>query len=262
MPPRSRSTMLLLLLSSALIGCTESDSWPGDAAATSKHQEIDAERAANAITLTSVNGGAPLTRAAVCRHLVGRHFTLRAPGPRQSNGEFLACPDLDRGRLQQECENALARPDGFDGPEGWQRWAGEHRGTWYDDNGTTFADRAVWSQPRREATRVSGDVNGNGDPRVYDFQPVVWPGRRAGRRGWNQSHPDVPYVWGWDPKEGENANGDIGTHVGYPIDLPPCHFIVWFTPGEAFLEGVDTADPNDRRKASVGFFGRGQWHIH
>ncbi len=81
----------------------------------------------------------------------------------------------------------------------------------------------------------------------------------------------MPYVWGWDPKSGSDENGDIGTHLGLTFALPPCEFIIWITPKEAFLEGVNTSAETARAvngrtvrgypKTSTGFNGRGQWAV-
>ena len=63
-----------------------------------------------------------------------------------------------------------------------------------------FEDEARWSAPRRERTNVEGDHDRAGQPHRYDLQQVHWSGRSAGRFGWNQSHPDVLYLWVWIPK--------------------------------------------------------------
>jgi hypothetical protein len=124
----------------------------------------------------------------------------------------------------------------------------------------------------REPTRLGGD-NGNGEePRICDAQKVQWPNRKVGRFGWHQSHPDIDYLWGWDPKDAGNENGDIGTHIGFPFELGPCSFIIWITPKAAFLEGINTGRTitkvldgkrvTGHPKTSTALTGgRGQWLV-
>ncbi|HSG90277.1 MAG TPA: hypothetical protein VLA56_13775 [Pseudomonadales bacterium] len=260
--------LILVLCTLATSACEQpvADAYPGDGPYRHTLEAMAAEVRADRITLDAVDGGRPMTRDALCAALVRRHFHGAGPPPGATQAAFLACPDLDERTLLAACEDALANPRGHAGPEGWRNWAGRHRGTWQNDgppagDGRRFDDRADWDPPRKETTRVAGDTDTSGQPRQYDFQEVHWPRRRVGRHGWNQSHPDVPWVWGWDPKDQGDANGDIGTHLGTTFSRGDCHFILWLTPREAFLEGIDRGVGPPHPKTSTGFFGRGQWRV-
>lgn len=270
-PGRKAVTLLLPILLLGPAGARPAasaspDRFPGDAEYTRQVRAIVAEVAGDAITLDGVNRGRPLRRAELCRTLVDRHQqgTSGTPNPTrtptQTQAGFLNCPDLDRAALQAACIEALRRPDGYDGPEGWRRWSGDHAGTWRNDapDGREFTASAVWAEPRPVRSHARGDVDRDGRPRQYDFQDVHWPGREVGRYGWNQSHADVPYVWAWDPKQAGNAGGEHGTHAGFTIDAAPCHFIVWISAREAFLEGIHA---RGGRRTRTGLSGRGQWLV-
>lgn len=154
------------------------------------------------------------------------------------------------------CEKALnGTLGGFDG---WAPWAGTHKGSWFDDAGKTFKDNAIWASPHSEPSKVKDD------DRTYQVQPVTWPHRpkMSSRHGWNQSHAQVPYVWGWDPKEGGHTpgqEGTIGAVCGFPFKTEGVFWILWVTLSEAFLEGITTTNP--RRKISTGMSGIGQWVV-
>lgn len=271
---------VVFLLSGLLVACdddspaaplpkTVSDTYPGDTTFTDKVQQLFRSAAADRIHLPWA-GNRTLTRLKLCEALVQRHYVNVSPGMGETNANFLGCPDVTQPALLNACIVALNTPQGFKSPEGWDVWRGQHRGTWFDDKGKRFDDQAEWDSPRKEPSRLPGDVDSSGDPRKYDFQDVRWPGPPP-RNGWNQSHPDVPYVWGWDPKSGHDENGDIGTHLGFIFKLPPCEFIIWLTPKEAFLEGINTDAEVARAvngrtvrgypKTSTGFNGRGQWAV-
>ena len=248
---------------------TVSDSYPGDSEYTNKVERLLDSVEADRINLPWA-GNRTLSKGELCEELVNRHFVGLSPGQGETNANFLDCPDLTADMLLNACVDALTNPRGFDGPDGWDAWRGTHDGAWFNDDGQRFDDSAEWDPPRKEPTRVPGDNDANGNPREYDCQDVRWPGPPP-RSGWNQSHPEVPYVWGWDPKEGRDENGEIGTHIGFPFEVPPCEFIIWLTPKEAFLEGINTGQPETRAvngrtvrgypKTSTGLNGRGQWAV-
>jgi len=270
---------VIFLILGLLVSCDDStptapaktvtDTYPGDTAFTGKVQQLLRSVATDRINLPWA-GNRTLSRRQLCEALVQRHFVGVSPGMGETNSNFLNCPDVSQSVLLNACVNALDTPKGFDDADGWSAWRGNHRGTWFNDDGQRFDDQADWDPPRREPTSVPGDVDNNGNTREYDLQDVRWPGPPP-RHGWNQSHPDVPYVWGWDPKSGRDENGNIGTHLGFTFKLPPCEFIIWLTPKEAFLEGINTATEEARAvngrtvrgypKTSTGFNGRGQWAV-
>lgn len=231
------------------------DQYPGDDAYTRIVQRLQRDIQADRIRLPWVDGRVR-TRMDVCDNLVDRHFDGGVGNPVRSNAQFLGCEGLTRDALKQACKGALAAGAGFASGDNWRRWSGSHAGRWQQDGQAAGQDNATWDAPGKERSRVPGDTNPDGSPREYDFQRVRWDNRS----GWNQSHPDVPYVWGWDPKNNGNENGEIGTHIGFPFAVSDCEFIVWFTPKEAFLEGIRPGAP-DRPKTSAGYKGRGQWNI-
>lgn len=195
----------------------------------------------------------------LCRFLVNRFKTKKNAGMEKTNSEYTGC-DL----TEADCLGALTNPSGFDSGDRWGSWSGTHEGSWFPDVGTKIDDKAEWAEPSKERTHdPQNDLDGNGQPREYDFQKVHWPGRTCGKDGWNQSHPDVEYVWGWDPKENGEENGNIGAHVGFPFKSGDCEFIIWITKKEAFLEAVNTSHPvPGRKKSSTGLGGCGQWEIN
>ena len=248
---------------------TVGDSYPGDTIFTRKVQQLLRSTETDQIKLPWA-GNRTLTKRQLCEALVHRHFVGVSSGMGETNANFLQCPDVTQSVLLNACINAMTIPQGYDRAEGWNLWRGEHNGTWFNDDGQRFNDQAQWDAARKEPSKVQGDVDNQGNPRSYDFQDVRWPGPPP-RAGWNQSHPDVPYVWGWDPKTGSDENGDVGTHLGFTFELPPCEFIIWLTPKEAFLEGINTSAEEARAvngrtvrgypKTSTGFNGRGQWTV-
>lgn len=256
---RFGSVFLVIVLSGCPLrkdgAAPQTDQYPGDGAYTRIVQRLQRDIQADRIRLPWVDGRVR-TRMDVCDNLVDRHFDGGVGNPVRSNAQFLECEGLTRDALKQACKGALAAGAGFALGDSWRRWSGSHAGRWQQDGQAAGQDNATWDAPVKERSRVPGDTNPDGSLREYDFQRVRWDNRS----GWNQSHPDVPYVWGWDPKNNGNENGEIGTHIGFPFAVSDCEFIVWFTPKEAFLEGIRPGSP-DRPKTSVGYKGRGQWNI-
>jgi len=146
--------------------------------------------------------------------------------------------DITQLSLEAACFNALAEPRGFGPGVGFNAWKGIHKGTWYEPN-QSFWDEAVWSDPTSENCRLTGKQDKDGRPLICVTQEVKWPNRKVGRSGWHQSHPEIDYLWGWDPKDIGNENGDIGMHIGFPFEIGSCNFIIWVTPKVAFLEGIN-----------------------
>lgn len=159
------------------------------------------------------------------------------------------------------CLTSLYDTDGYDAQADWDKWAGLHQGHWYRDRGDEFEDAAFWAR-----SRLEGQHNG-GTP--YKFQDATFldSANAVKRRGWNQSHEDVKYVWGWDPKDSGDEQGWIGAHLGFRHDEKGANCLFWFTPYEVFFEAVRTFGGLTRR-ISVGYgppddqyAGRGQWVI-
>ncbi len=168
------------------------------------------------------------SKDSLCQLLVNRHKARL--GQEQSNDEWLGCVP----RLTKECcVDALTNPRGYDSPDDWNVWRGKHKGDFFTAN-QTIKDDAEWSPSQKAPTKVTGDNDSQGNPREYDHQPVEWPGRH----GWNQSHPEIENVWGWDPKDNGNQKGEIGAHLGFTFTKGNCKYIIWITPKEAFLEGI------------------------
>ena len=241
-----RPYLALLLLATVSLSpaMPPPDAYPGDAAFTKIIQDLRADAHNDTMNFPWADRNG-IRKQQLCRELAHQHFDGRNPGLSQTNAAWVSCDGLTRGQLETVCFNALATPNGFASAAGWAVWRGTHKGTWYTRD-HRFEDEALWATPRREPTKVEGDQDHADQPRVYDFQQVHWPGRSAGRHGWNQSHPDVPYIWGWDPKENGNENGKIGAHLGFPFEIGACHFIVWITPKTAFFECINTARPVTR----------------
>jgi len=211
-----------------------------------------------------------VTRNQLCSRLVNRHNYKRVsynegdvPTGRRlttsTNASFIGV-----SFTQRECLEALWFSQGYSSPAGWRAWAGDLSGTWFND--TPFinekgkrqqliTDPAVWLSPVKE--RGTGS-----DTRNYDLQSVVFSAREGGARyGWNMSHPDVAYVWGWDGKNNNDDGGRVGMHVGFTFEKSGAQCIIWATTEEAFLECVRPTSEGLRRRTSTGFFGLGQWTI-
>ncbi len=246
---------LIAAVALLLINNTYADVYPGDSTYSNYVQNIY-----HSVTGDNINleyDSSITTRQQLCNRLVSRHNTGRntASGQLQSNADFSGVVIFE-----QDCVNALTFTQGYSNAAGLEAWAGQHRGTWYDQS-QTFSDSADWQHPVKEPSNDPSDLDNNGNPRVYDFQSVVFTERTGDARyGWNQSHPEVQYIWGWDPKDNSNDFGRTGTHVGFVFESGLAECIVWVTFKEAFLECVSTGGL-DRYRTSTGFFGYGQWDV-
>ena len=185
----------------------------------------------------------------------------------KTNAEF-----LDRGVAAitaRMVEDALASPKGYADADGFRAWQGAYDGNWYNDQGHTGTDPALWYEPfELDPILAPTDVT----QAVTFFWASVSgaPGKFKYRRtGWNRSEGTKDHVWGWDPKGIYNGmlrhkpKGAIGTHVGFTFEMGapiPASGIVWITPQEAFLEIVQP-DPNGgpAKRTSAGIWGFGQW---
>ena len=196
-----------------------------------------------------------MTRGQLARKLADCHNKTRN-GASRTNADFLDMPAIDPKKI----EKALENPHGYASPKGWQCWTGHHSGTWYDPDGRKFPDGADWLPPEKERSK-------RGPKRVYDLQRVHFTGAND-HWGWNQSHPDVPYVWGWDPKPGLDL-ACFAPHIGFTFTCGDAKAIVWITPAEAFLEMVRPGKPKaqgdaaPRKRTSCSTKGGiGQWTVN
>jgi hypothetical protein len=211
--------------------------------------------------------------------LVGNFFDIKGVPSGLSSSQWVdPAGTLGRTQLRDLFLDAVTNPNGFPAasepqtnPRGFRadsfdNWAGTHWGYfWSKYSFKPYLDTARWEAVREVPTELKGR-----DPdsvtrrdRVYDHQPVTWLEREAfqvttkhdgrthfSRHGWNQSHRDVPYIWGWDPKffraRTISKPGSVGVTLGFPFLSPDgaIHFIAWFTPEEVFLEAVNrSVDP-------------------
>ncbi len=230
--------VLLGVLSLSLTPGTP-DSYPGDARFTQIIQDLLGSVRNDAMDFAWA-GRQGVTRQELCQALAHQHYEQRNAMMRQTNAAWLGQDEGTRTQLEAACLEALTDPSGYASAVGWHTWEGIHKGIWYAPHGQ-FQDEAWWATPEQEPTNVEDDLDSHQNRRIYDVQRVHWPGRSVGRYGWNQSHPDVPYVWGWDPKENGDENGLIGAHLGFPFEVGSLKGLVWITPKTAFLEGVITS---------------------
>jgi hypothetical protein len=229
-----------------------------------------------------------LTVDDLVKSLVDRFWYDARPPTNKSNWEWCD-PDLTilQSELRDKLKEALTSPQGFPSyqdpavnplgfrNDSWDTWAGTHWGLWLADNGQDYLDTAVWEETTPLPTADPADLldSTTGKPRVYDHQHVTWLERKTfeaielagdgkqiinhAEHGWNNSHPDVAYLWGWDPKElweWDNKKrllvpvwikypGTWGVHVGFPFLVEEAEddirFILWLTPTEVFLETVN-----------------------
>lgn len=228
------------------------DVYPGDTAYSKIVQDVYHSVSSDRIRMdwkTNIR-----TRPQLCQELVKRHNNT-APVGGKTNASFLGVEIT-----VNDCLNALYYSKGYKNASGWQAWAGQHQGTWFNQDGQSFHDAATWESSVRKRTQPQdNDLDSSRRPRVYDFQKVVFHDEKrpeSAKYGWNQSHPEVAYVWGWDPKDGTNDNGKTGTHVGFTFLQDKASCIVWVTPKESFLECV-----SGQRRTSTGFWGVGQWSV-
>ena len=246
-------TVLYLLLFSLPV---LADIYPGDDA----YSEIIAELYQSVLddNISLGSDSSIKNRLDLCTKLVNRHNENKSHFG-TTNAEYIGLT-----LTVEDCVNALANPRGYSDSKGFGAWKGKMKGSWYDEtSGETFNDPAVWKEPVKEPTHdPENDLDASGKPRVYDFQEVIFTGRTgASRYGWNQSHPEVPYVWGWDGKNNNPAtppkkNGEDGAHIGFTFSVGNAECIIWITKGEAFLECVV-----DGKRTSIGCFGLGRWEV-
>ncbi len=232
------------------------DIYPGDTVYTEIIQELYYSAVNNDINMT--RDPSITSRNALCQLLVDRHnngYNSNA-GQAQTNADF-----IDHDLSVSDCIVALQFPTGFGSPDKLEFWAGRHQGKWYDVS-QHFDDEADWKHPVKEDTNDPvNDVDSLGNPRVYDFQEVEFLGRTGqARYAWNQSHPEINYVWGWDPKNDVDRGGQEGAHIGFPFTSGLADCIVWLTPAEAFLECMAPGGV-DRLRVSTGLSGYGQWSV-
>jgi hypothetical protein len=208
-----------------------------------------------------------MSKETLAKLLLDRYFDDHRQGDKGTNASWIDPKGtMPRSELETKLLDALTIPQGFPSFEdptlnplgfrqdSWATWAGEHWGYWFTDYYQDYVDVAEWKTPVPEPTTDPED-----DPdRVYDHQHVTWLERPESvnatfdgvthyfRHGWNSSHWEVPYIWGWDPKEFDEARvtrpGHWGVHLGYPFRSDGRHdirFILWLTPREVFLEAVN-----------------------
>jgi hypothetical protein len=231
------------------------DIYPGDAAYSAIIAELYQSVLDDNI---SISGDRSIhNRRDLCTKLVNRNNTQENDSGVTNSGYLNLTLSIE------DCINALAHPQGYPGPSGFGAWQGDMKGKWYNDGQAGTDDGAVWKEPTKEPTHdPENDLDSSGKPRVYDFQEVVFTGRTGpAKYGWNQSHPEVPYVWGWDGKNNNPAtppskNGEQGAHIGFTFSKDGAECIIWITKEEAFLECV-----KDGKRTSIGCFGMGQWEI-
>jgi hypothetical protein len=230
--------IFLVLLSACSTKYAASDRYPGDEAYTEKVQNL-LQRIRDDSMDFPWHRQYGVSKRQLCSQLVERHFQALNRGMSETNAAWLVSVDITQASLEAACFSALANPRGFGQGIGFAAWKGVHKGTWYEPN-QWFCDEAVWAEPAREPCRLAGRQGDDGQPLICDIQKVNWPNRKVGRFGWHQSHPEINYLWGWDPKDIGNEDGDIGMHIGFPFEIGSCSFIIWITPKVAFLEGINT----------------------
>lgn len=215
----------------------------------------------NNIKMMGLGQGKSVTRPILCQFLVSQHNQLHR--------DFF---DLELSA--SDCIEALRKPRGYSSNESWSVWAGYHRGTWFHDGKEQWQDNALWDVPHPQATlSLSQDLDRECLPRIYDFQAVEFQGSRrtnATRDGWNISHPEIPYVLGFDRKD-DNMSVDRATHIGFPFQKRNASCLIWITSDEAFLECIrdvtkqgDSSRQNNlsqRRRVSTGILGYGRWNV-
>lgn len=251
------ATFLTAISCLSLLSAAQADIYPGDMVYSNLVQDIYHDISSDNINLAYDNNYAD--RSELCQKLIDQHNNQTPGAATQTNASFIG-----ETISLANCENALWYSNGYTSHSDLEAWSGLMTGTWYDESGSTFSDPAMWQSPINMPTSdPAGDIGSDGLPRVYAFQEVIFSGAdRVGQAkyGWNQSHPDVSYIWGWDPKNNEDDGGNVGTHVGWTFDQGPARCIIWITKNEAFLECVKNFC-EEKRRTSAGLFGIGQWQV-
>ena len=231
------------------------DIYPGDTAYSQIVQEIYHEISSDNIDLAYDQS--IVDRTDLCTKLIDQHNNITPGVASQTNANF-----INQTISLNTCLNALWYSTGYTSSSELAAWAGTLSGTWYGSSGATFNDPAIWNNPINVPTNDPvNDLDSNGNPRTYIFQQVVFSARSGDSRyGWNQSHFDVAYIWGWDAKDNSQQFGEVGTHVGWTFDQGQAQCIIWVTKKEAFLECIKTVN-GEKRRTSAGLFGIGQWSI-
>lgn len=249
-------TSILLLGISFFAGPLSADRYPGDTTYTSIVQEIYHGVSSDNIILSfnlTIND-----RKQLCETLVEQHNNGLPGSASETNSAY-----INEVISLNSCLNALWYSSGYNDSSGLDAWTGELTGTWYNNNDQSFTDPATWEKPIGVSTNDPQNDLSNGVPRVYNFQKVIFGGSDRtdyAKYGWNQSHPDIAYIWGWDPKDNDDQHGMRGTHVGWTFSQGQTKCIIWVTKEESFLECIKPMAIGKRR-TSAGLNGIGQWDI-
>ncbi len=196
-----------------------------------------------------------MSRESLVDLLVRRHNEGQSSRQTQTNAEFLELR-LEKNDLMPSMRELPSREPNEDP---WTAWSGMHRGSWYDAE-AVFADCALWhsSAVDQEDRGVEWWPRSNVTLQHVDF---LQNDGSVTRTGWNRSHPDIPFLWGWDPKDMGDEDGLVGTHVGFAFRVKDADGILWLTAKEAFLELARTLPDGVRRRTVTGVSGFGQFVI-
>ena len=208
------------------------DTYPGDAQFERLARGLATNAANNTLSFDWA-GRRGMSRSQLCGDIVAQHFGVKNPGMDLTNAEWLGAGGT-ASALTRACIAAMNQPNMCRvHVYNWNDWSGTHHGSWHAPN-KIYHDEARWSMA------TTGAQARLGHPQVR-HQPVVWPNRpAASQNGWNESHRDEAFVWGWDPKENGNEQGLIATHIGFPFSDGTVRYIIWLTYKSAFLEGINT----------------------
>lgn len=200
------------------------------------------------IKMSRYNSNRKTSREEILDHMLERHNHYIAEGALAGPhilpcAQFLGAPPLDRDRILDK----LFDHTGHASLNNWNHWRGKHTGRWIHNHGGEFTDNANWGEAYHYEEHADGTP--------YNYQQVVFLNSdgTVKRRGWNQSHPHVDYLWGYDPKPGAE-------HVGIKFRQGGQRGIFWFTRRECYLEIIY----NDRgtiKRTSTGLDGVGQWLV-
>lgn len=201
----------------------------------------------NQIELPAINQ--TVSREELVTMLLDSHNTKKFEDQPITNSDFLGSSFTDSTLL-----DALTSSVGYTSIQQWSNWAGNYEGSFYSVT-NKFTDRARWMTPINKQTDLPNqDIdNTNAQLRIYFYQDVDFlDGTTVVRRGFNEAHPDFPYLLGWDPKNQGNQNGEIGTHIGFSFTRNNMNYIIWLTPQEAYFEVISPGDsPDSNRKRTA-----------
>ena len=154
----------LAVMSFACLQLVAGDVYPGDTTFNNIFSGLRNRVSQNRISFSLLHH-MPMTRHGLCCLLTEKFNYIHGTNT-QSNRVFMEISPIS----SSDCTGALQSPSATlynSSPAGWKMWGGVHQGTWYGDNGPSFADKSTWGTP----------VTNSGSGGPYQFQSGTFNSR-------------------------------------------------------------------------------------